>query len=339
MAGVTNPRFEELRCWDVLCNIETGKITVSKHIEPAPLPAFNSQGAGSSSIGATTGGGIGSVNGSMGLSNDASTHGHHSSFSIDSSIDPGLFTAGGGGISSDGPSSSSIGGVSLRKGSLAGGNSLRTYRSGGTGSISGGISEFGAFASSSSGATTPGGIPDGRNDSPDNLFMEDLTSAVNARYSEQYVRARVMEYALHFTRLVTRHEEQFYPPAAMSGSVEGGAGGTALMASMLERFPHQPYLNGQLGSGIAFGDREGEARELACNAGRVEGFRSSPGYAAWLAFDAKIARGETNITEVDVWHQIARLKGRGRPMHSSEAGLIFATLSKNVRSEGQVLEM
>lgn len=36
IAGVTNPTFEDHSSWwDVLCNISTGKITVSKDIEPA----------------------------------------------------------------------------------------------------------------------------------------------------------------------------------------------------------------------------------------------------------------------------------------------------------------
>ncbi|WVW84697.1 hypothetical protein I302_106731 [Kwoniella bestiolae CBS 10118] len=36
VAGVTNPRFEELpTTWDVLCNLETGKITVSKNLQPS----------------------------------------------------------------------------------------------------------------------------------------------------------------------------------------------------------------------------------------------------------------------------------------------------------------
>ena len=34
VAGVCNPRFEELPgTWDVLCNLETGKVTVSKHLQ------------------------------------------------------------------------------------------------------------------------------------------------------------------------------------------------------------------------------------------------------------------------------------------------------------------
>ncbi|WWC70797.1 uncharacterized protein I206_104749 [Kwoniella pini CBS 10737] len=55
VAGVTNPRFEELpTTWDVLCNLETGKITVSKNLQSSnPLTA--------SSIG-STGGTINSSN-------------------------------------------------------------------------------------------------------------------------------------------------------------------------------------------------------------------------------------------------------------------------------------
>lgn len=66
IAGVTNPRFEELRCWDVLCNIETGQIIVHKNIEPAPRMALSTAAQGPHP---QAGGGIGSANGSSGLAN------------------------------------------------------------------------------------------------------------------------------------------------------------------------------------------------------------------------------------------------------------------------------
>lgn len=47
VAGVTNPRFEELpSTWDVLCNLETGKVTVSKELKSAigPNPALVNMG-------------------------------------------------------------------------------------------------------------------------------------------------------------------------------------------------------------------------------------------------------------------------------------------------------
>jgi len=41
VAGVTNPRFEELpMTWDVLCNLETGKVTVSKDLRSGIVGAM-----------------------------------------------------------------------------------------------------------------------------------------------------------------------------------------------------------------------------------------------------------------------------------------------------------
>ncbi|KAI1315856.1 hypothetical protein EDD11_000291 [Mortierella claussenii] len=45
IAGVTNQLFEDRTAWwDVLCNIDTGKITVSKDITPMSISSLNSQG-------------------------------------------------------------------------------------------------------------------------------------------------------------------------------------------------------------------------------------------------------------------------------------------------------
>jgi len=52
VAGVTNPRFEELPTrWDVLCNIETGRVSVSKELK----------------AGYTGGGGLGGSVGGVGV--------------------------------------------------------------------------------------------------------------------------------------------------------------------------------------------------------------------------------------------------------------------------------
>jgi hypothetical protein len=49
VAGVCNPRFEELpHTWDVLCNLETGKVVVSKELK-AVIPS-KSDGASESSV-------------------------------------------------------------------------------------------------------------------------------------------------------------------------------------------------------------------------------------------------------------------------------------------------
>ncbi|WVQ71892.1 hypothetical protein IAR50_001434 [Cryptococcus sp. DSM 104548] len=49
VAGVTNPRFEDLHMtWDVLCNLETGKVTVSKNMKSGSI-SMGSMGSGRSS--------------------------------------------------------------------------------------------------------------------------------------------------------------------------------------------------------------------------------------------------------------------------------------------------
>lgn len=39
IAGVTNPIYETMPVWDVMCNIETGKITIHKDIRPPAATA------------------------------------------------------------------------------------------------------------------------------------------------------------------------------------------------------------------------------------------------------------------------------------------------------------
>jgi hypothetical protein len=43
IAGVTNPRFEDLHAWDLLLNIENGKMTIAKDLEPAPPVRSNTR--------------------------------------------------------------------------------------------------------------------------------------------------------------------------------------------------------------------------------------------------------------------------------------------------------
>ena len=55
IAGVTNPRFVDLPCWDVLCDIEIGRITVNKNLGggPGPVGAMDQAGTSEASLGST----------------------------------------------------------------------------------------------------------------------------------------------------------------------------------------------------------------------------------------------------------------------------------------------
>ncbi|WVQ96709.1 hypothetical protein IAU59_003816 [Kwoniella sp. CBS 9459] len=76
VAGVTNPRFEELpTTWDVLCNLETGKVTVSKNLQAGSGGNSSSSGGGGGGGGggALAGGGVGSMK--SGRSSETSLNG------------------------------------------------------------------------------------------------------------------------------------------------------------------------------------------------------------------------------------------------------------------------
>lgn len=91
-----------------------------------------------------------------------------------------------------------------------------------------------------------------------------MTSAIAARYGERYVLARWVDYASHFARLAARHEEHHYGSSSIAPQ-------------------SQPYLNGQLGSGVVFADRESELKELQANAMRAEGWIVTDGCKFYCA--------------------------------------------------------
>lgn len=53
-----------------------------------------------------------------------------------------------------------------------------------------------------------------------------------------------------------------------------------------------------------------------------------------------ICRLDTSLPPgLDLWHQICRLRGRGKAMQIAEAELVFSTLVKNLNNDGQVIEV
>ena len=261
IAGVTNPRFEDLHAWDLLFNIENGKITIAKDIEPAHPLRINSRPGMTEAVSS------GSIGSSIGFGPDSEVK------------------------MSRTPSEPDILNASVA--SLGIGNTVR-------------------------GRDRSGTMIESRVDAPENLFMEEVLLAIAARYGEKYVRARFSEYAFGFIRQVVRHEEHFY-------------GHTSIAPQS------QPYLNGQLGSGIVSKDRELELREVQASALRIETFRGTESYRLYRN-DEAIRERNRAITGFDLHHQLGRLR-RARKMTASECELIFSTIARSVRSSEQIIEV
>lgn len=260
IAGVTNPRFEDLPVWDLLFNIESGKVTICKDIDIPPL--FSPGHARPTMTQSQSSGSMGS---SFGHALDGETKLSRAPTEMDT-ISNGMATLG-----------------------MSAGGTIR-------------------------GRDRAGTVLEAKVDSADSLFIDELTSAIAARYGERYIRSRWTDWATNFLRQVARHEEHFY------GEMQS-----------------QPFLNGQLGSGLISGNREAEMKEIAACALRIEAFRATDAYR--LCRQDELDR-DTNrcVTGFDLVHQLARLR-RARNMSLREGELIFATVARAVQTPEQIIEV
>ncbi|BGP39727.1 hypothetical protein JCM10450v2_003696 [Rhodotorula kratochvilovae] len=254
IAGVCNPAFADRPAWwDVLCNIETGKITISKELKPSPSYAAAGGGGG--------GGGTAGRN-TLGRADFASW--------------------AGGGV-----------------------DELGQMNGGGPGGGAG------------QGAQGRG---DGK-ESQDSVFMEEILNAIQSHYGEAVIRARFADYVSRFVRLASRYEEE-----------------TSSSSTTSIGFPSAPAREGQLGSGIVFGDEGAGARELAANAPRIEAWMKTPSYRAYQAAFRQAQQDSPFRPSFDLAHQLARLR-LSRAVAPPEAVLILRTLSDSLRSDAAVVAL
>ncbi|KDQ14075.1 hypothetical protein BOTBODRAFT_33187 [Botryobasidium botryosum FD-172 SS1] len=157
-------------------------------------------------------------------------------------------------------------------------------------------------------------------DSADNHFMEDILSAISFHYGETLVRSRFTDYVLKFLRVAARYEELAF------GSTSIG-------------YPSLSFIEGdtcQLGSGIVADDNLGP-REMVSNMSRIEGWRATESYGFWKQDFQSYLKNST-IRGFDVHYQIWRLRN-ARSMPDAEVDLIWRSISANVRTYEQIVEL
>ncbi|KIK69427.1 hypothetical protein GYMLUDRAFT_35486 [Collybiopsis luxurians FD-317 M1] len=286
IAGVTNPIFEASRSWDLLCDISTGTVTVSKDIwQKWPV------GPG------------------VGISNSS------------------------GGI---GGSGSLIAPLLLRTGTLKAEVSLGDEAQKDTGQPKGDVKY----------------APSDSVNNADNVFIEDIKTAIEYHYGESMVRVRFMEYVMRFVRLASRYEEETNSTPATTNPSDP-------LSSLLSNsktkigYPSSPYKDpapssnlglshlGTLGSGLVFNDESLGLKELVANAHRIEGWRGTTNYRYYVEdFKQYLVNGAIG-GGVDVFHQVLRLKhaSGARKMGDAEAYAIFRTLADGIKGYEQVVEL
>ncbi|KAF8143329.1 mesa protein [Mycena galopus ATCC 62051] len=156
----------------------------------------------------------------------------------------------------------------------------------------------------------------------DNLFIEDIKSAIEYHYGESLVRVRFTEYVLRFVRLASRYEED------TTGSTKFGYPSYAFDS-------RQP--NARLGSGIVFNDESAGRKELAANSHRIEAWRKTNSYE-YICADFRNAQLVDAIQGFDVGHQLFRMRN-ARVLSDSEVSAIMRTLAENIKTYDQVVEL
>ncbi|KAI0266905.1 spindle pole body interacting protein [Russula aff. rugulosa BPL654] len=246
IAGVTNPIFESSGSWDLLCDVATGRMIVSKDIHSSHPPSGNHAGP-------------------------PSTLPRVGTLKAESSI-----------------------GSEDELGRLPG-REKETQKS-----------DFTAKA-----------------DNADNVFIEDIISAINFHFGEPLVRARFVDYMARFVRLASRYEED------VIGATTIG-------------FPSVPFNEGpgdtsQLGSGVIFLDDIIGSREVTANASRIEGWRRTPTHRMFQE-DFKRSLATNAVRGFDIHHQLWRLRNV-KYMQDAEVELIMRTLVNSVQTYDEVVEL
>ncbi|KAJ7213037.1 stabilization of polarity axis-domain-containing protein [Mycena pura] len=180
----------------------------------------------------------------------------------------------------------------------------------------------------------------------DNLFIEDIKTAIEYHYGESLVRVRFTEYVLRFVRLASRYEEDTigttkfgYPSIAFDGRLS----------------------TPRLGSGIVFNDDSAGRKELAANSHRIEAWRKTNSYeyicvvgaVAGVLFGSRTGPGLKEefcvqdfrnaqvmnaIQGFDVAHQLFRLRN-AKNMSDVEVSTIMRALADSVKTYDQVVEL
>ncbi|KAK7448818.1 hypothetical protein VKT23_013548 [Stygiomarasmius scandens] len=164
----------------------------------------------------------------------------------------------------------------------------------------------------------------GKPDNADNLFIEDIKSAIEFHYGESLVRVRFTEYVTRFVRLASRYEEEAFKTTKIGTPTQMFQEGT----------PTRPP---QLGSGIVFNDEQAGMKELVANAHRIEAWRSTNSYK-YYQLDIVKAHATNPIRGLDVLHQIFRLR-HAKKMSDSEVYTIMRALADEVKTYDQVTEL
>ncbi|OCT48754.1 Protein mesA [Cladophialophora carrionii] len=189
----------------------------------------------------------------------------------------------------------------------------------------------------------------------DVLFMDDVSRGIASRAGESIIRAKFRAYITKFTRIAAAFEETVYGASSLSvlppTEVEKpDAPGSTTAPRPMSLKSSSKHLKGH---GYVWPNEEAKTRELAASAARIEGWRNTRSYYAFIsdlaahASDPKSPTSPVSMANmlahapakpyVDLYHSLAKL----RTLHltPAEAGAIYLALEAYCTDYESILEL
>ncbi|KAL9596962.1 MAG: hypothetical protein Q9219_005473 [cf. Caloplaca sp. 3 TL-2023] len=154
----------------------------------------------------------------------------------------------------------------------------------------------------------------------DSAFMDDLLRSISSRHGESVIRSKWRDYVIKFARIAAAFEESVYGASALFvGAAEADAG-----------------AHGVRGHGYVWADDTFRARELGANVWRIEGWRNTRSYYAFIQ-DLAAVWGRRPIRSMDLAHQHDRL--RCLRLTHDESAAIYLALSAAVKTYDEICQL
>ncbi|KAL8750476.1 MAG: hypothetical protein Q9184_006413, partial [Pyrenodesmia sp. 2 TL-2023] len=165
-----------------------------------------------------------------------------------------------------------------------------------------------AYAPSSMGAGGVGvpSLSTSADGTGDSAFMDDLLRSISSRHGESVIRSKWRDYIIKFAGIAAAFEESVYGASALFvGAAEADAG-----------------AHGVRGHGYVWADDSSRGRELGANVWRIEGWRNTRSYYAFIQ-DLAALWERRPIRSIDLAHQHDRLRCL-RLSHDDSAAIYLA---------------
>ena len=190
-------------------------------------------------------------------------------------------------------------------------------------------------------------------------FIDDIQRSIAQRHGESIIRAKFRAYITKFTRVAAAFEETVYGASNLTvipaTEVPKGDGGSSSRGSQLRPQSLRTMGKNIKGHGYVWPSEDAKTRELAASAARIEGWRNTRSYYAFISDLAtrtqhpRSPKSSVNINwkdmlsgrqakqYLDIHHSLSKL--RTLRLTPNEAGAIYLALDAYCDDYDSILEL